>query len=105
MVLQSIAWTRMLVANAHGETLAVAVSKTFDGKHPCKMCHQIREGRERERHEPTVASHGHEPRMWLAVAAVPLGHVESRAHRVDARASIRPAEIVGAPPEPPPRAA
>jgi hypothetical protein len=105
MVLQSVAWTRMLIVNAQSETLTVAVGKTFDGKHPCKMCHQIRDGREQERHASAVVSHDHGPRMWLAVSVVSLDPAIPRDQAIEVWASRSPADFVGSPPEPPPRAA
>lgn len=95
----------MLIANSQSDTLAVALGKTFDGKHPCKMCHQIREGRDEERREPALVSHDHEPRVWLAVSGVSSYLANPRGHAVEASASLCPADFVGNPPEPPPRAA
>ncbi|HET9063187.1 MAG TPA: hypothetical protein VFO62_07860 [Candidatus Binatia bacterium] len=105
MVLQSIAWTRMLIVNSRSDTLPVAMSKTFDGKHPCKMCHQIREGRDAERHESSIASGDHAPRPWLALAdgAPKLSIPPDRA--VGATTPNAHADFLGTPPEPPPRAA
>jgi len=95
----------MLITNARNEPLAVAVRKTFDGKHPCKMCHQIRAGREDERRESSLASHDHGPRMWLAVSAVSVDSSTLRNRAIGAAASAPPVEFLGAPPEPPPRRA
>jgi len=36
--LQSAAWTGMLVRYSRTDTFAQALAKTFDGKHPCKLC-------------------------------------------------------------------
>lgn len=41
MVLQSVAWSRMLVSYSQDGTFAKAVAKTFDGRHPCALCKQI----------------------------------------------------------------
>ena len=51
LVLQSVAWTRMLAENSAQDPLAVAVAKTFDGQHPCPMCLEIREGRQKEQQQ------------------------------------------------------
>jgi hypothetical protein len=45
-VLQSIAWATMLADNSRDYPLEEAISKTFDGKHPCALCLKIA----RERH-------------------------------------------------------
>ena len=41
-VLQAVAWTGMLVENVQsGDDLEDAVAKTFDGEHPCGLCHLV----------------------------------------------------------------
>lgn len=39
--LQAVAWTTMLADNLRNGSFADAVSKTFDGRHPCPLCKQI----------------------------------------------------------------
>lgn len=48
-VLQSVAWTTMLVDNLRTVPLREAVERTFDGKHPCKLCHGISKGKAAEK--------------------------------------------------------
>jgi hypothetical protein len=55
LALQSVAWTRMLVEFSRTDSLPEAIGKTFDGKHPCKMCVSIREGRQQEEREQREA--------------------------------------------------
>jgi hypothetical protein len=50
-VLQTVAWTGMLVDFARRESLPVAVAKTFDGAHPCSLCHTVAEGRQQEQQQ------------------------------------------------------
>jgi len=40
-VLQVVAWTGMFVENVQGLTLEEAIERTFDGQHPCSLCHAI----------------------------------------------------------------
>ena len=47
-VLQSVAWVGMAVNYSQDASLAVALKKTFDGEHPCKMCKQISAGKKAE---------------------------------------------------------
>jgi hypothetical protein len=47
-LLQSIAWGHMLVSYSQSGSLRSAISKTFDGEHPCEMCVSISEGRQKE---------------------------------------------------------
>ena len=39
----------MLVANVWHTPLTEAVAKTFDGKHPCNLCHVVAEGNKSEK--------------------------------------------------------
>lgn len=39
--LQSIAWVGMLITYSHSNSVATAVSETFDGNHPCPLCKAI----------------------------------------------------------------
>jgi hypothetical protein len=52
--LQSFAWVRMAVDFAQIDPLAVALKKTFDGKHPCRICKTVREGRKSEQKQATL---------------------------------------------------
>lgn len=54
--LQTVAWTGMLVSYAQQGTFAEAVSKTFDGEHPCTMCKVIQQGRAAERQQEQQAA-------------------------------------------------
>ncbi|MCX8090720.1 MAG: hypothetical protein N3I86_07265 [Verrucomicrobiae bacterium] len=47
--LQLVAWTGMIVTYSRDASLAEAVSKTFDGEHPCTLCLAIQEGRAQEK--------------------------------------------------------
>jgi hypothetical protein len=49
--LQTVAWAGMLIAYSQGAPLREAVSKTFDGEHPCALCHLVAEGRQEERRQ------------------------------------------------------
>ena len=55
LVLQTVAWSRMVVVFAAKDSLKDALVKTFDGKHPCWMCLQIQDGRAAERHHEKEA--------------------------------------------------
>ena len=48
-ILQSVAWTTMLADNLRTSGVTEAVSKTFDGDHPCPLCKQIAEGKKSEK--------------------------------------------------------
>ncbi len=54
LALQSLAWTTMLVENAHHTSLTEAVAKTFDGAHPCALCHAVAAGKKSEKKSETL---------------------------------------------------
>ena len=48
-ILQSVAWVGMAVNYSQNSTLKEALVKTFDGKHPCKLCKVVQEGKRSEK--------------------------------------------------------
>jgi hypothetical protein len=48
-LLQSVAWVGMVVNYSCQGSLKEAVSKTFDGRHPCPLCKLVREGKKGEK--------------------------------------------------------
>jgi hypothetical protein len=53
-VLQSIAWVGMAVVYSQSDPLEVALKKTFDGDHPCKLCIVVKHGKQEERKQAVV---------------------------------------------------
>jgi hypothetical protein len=49
LALQSIAWTTMICEYSKNASLVEAVSKTFDGNHPCSLCHAVNSGKNSEK--------------------------------------------------------
>jgi hypothetical protein len=49
LVLQSFAWARMIADYSRQESVASAISMTFDGKHPCQLCLGIQKGKATEK--------------------------------------------------------
>jgi hypothetical protein len=49
LILQSTAWTGMVISFSQDAPLAVAIGKAFDGKHPCALCKAIQSGKETEK--------------------------------------------------------
>jgi hypothetical protein len=48
-VLQSVAWTAMFADNLHSGSISDAIERTFDGKHPCRLCREINNGKQSEK--------------------------------------------------------
>jgi hypothetical protein len=46
--LQSIAWTTMVIEYSKDAPFAEALAKTFDGQHPCSLCHAVQTGKKSE---------------------------------------------------------
>jgi len=44
IALQSVAWTAMMIQNAKQTSFCQAVQRTFDGGHPCSLCHLVNKG-------------------------------------------------------------
>ena len=49
VALQSIAWTAMIVNYSKHGTLCEAIAQTFDGAHPCSLCHIVNKGKTTEK--------------------------------------------------------
>jgi hypothetical protein len=47
---QTLAWTQMVISYSQNAPLSEALVKTFDGKHPCKLCKNIAESKRSEKH-------------------------------------------------------
>lgn len=48
MLVQEVAWVKMLVSYTQERGLKRGVMETFDGKHPCELCKKAAEIREQE---------------------------------------------------------
>jgi hypothetical protein len=104
-VLQTVAWTGMAIEYSRDSSLAAALTKTFSGKAPCKMCKTIEAGKEKESRLPATVKADKKIDKFLArsVRAVLLPPEEKYSYPpvFDEAASARPAS----PPAPVPIAA
>jgi hypothetical protein len=48
-LLQTLAWTGMIITYSRDASLREAISMTFDGEHPCSLCKVIKQGRSEEK--------------------------------------------------------
>jgi hypothetical protein len=48
-VFQTVAWTNMFADNLQTASVTEALTKTFDGKHPCNLCHEIAAAKKSEK--------------------------------------------------------
>ncbi len=98
--LQVVAWTGMLISYSQNRPVTEAVSETFDGQHPCKLCKQIAKGKRTEtksvfQFESSKIKFAHAP--VSIVLSTPLLLWEMAAP--DETANL----LVHSPPVPPPR--
>ncbi len=49
IALQSLAWTTMLIDYSKNAPLCQAIAQTFDGAHPCSLCHAVNAGKHSEK--------------------------------------------------------
>jgi hypothetical protein len=49
LALQSVAWTTMLIEHSKRASLCQAMAQTFDGAHPCSLCHVVSAGKSSEK--------------------------------------------------------
>jgi hypothetical protein len=49
VALQSFAWTGMLIEYSKRAPLCQAIAQTFDGAHPCSLCHIVAAGKASEK--------------------------------------------------------
>lgn len=55
-LLQSVAWTGMLINYSRDGSIKEAVCKTFDGKHPCCLCKAIAAGKKSDQKQKLSTS-------------------------------------------------
>jgi len=49
IALQSVAWTTMVIEYSKHAPLCAAITQTFDGTHPCSICHAVNTGKNSEK--------------------------------------------------------
>ncbi len=107
-VLQSVAWVQMLGDYSQRTgSVAVAVTETFDGQHPCELCRQIQAAKANEHKggKPMAAAGKEDARVKALLATVnPALPARTAIKIVFARtASLSGLSRNDPPPTPPPR--
>ena len=106
MVLQSVAWVRMLVTYSQQADFVTAMEQTFDGAHPCPMCKKIGQDRAQERKEQPAGAPSSSravPETLCLAAGQEIPPVPVRLAFVRPPALAAPTERAQPPPTPPPR--
>ncbi len=103
-LLQSVAWTTMIAANlSANDSLTEAVSKTFDGEHPCPLCKAIKAGKKSE--EKKEASMPTLKKFEFVSQTSPFVFATPSAFTLVGWRVELPASFSTTPPVPPPRTA
>ena len=99
-LLQSVAWMGMMIDYSRDGSIAGAVCKTFDGKHPCPLCKAIAAGKKSEQ-KKAVSS----PAQKLEFALLDEDNAPILTARFPLflRADLRADSTSRTPPTPPPR--
>ena len=100
IALQSLAWTTMVIDYSKRAPLCQAIAQTFDGAHPCSLCHVVNKGKNSEKKRDLQSP---APKIDMICAAV--------ANRIDrpfvpfqyATRDCFSFELGHSPPVPPPR--
>src|SRR3954471_21635395 len=56
IALQSLAWTTMVIDYSKRAPLCRAIAQTFDGKHPCSLCHAVNKGESSKKKQDVQSS-------------------------------------------------
>jgi hypothetical protein len=105
LVLQTAAWTGMLVNRSQETTVSEAVRTTFDGEHPCALCQAVEEGQQKEKdNEPARLIEALANLSFIRPAAVILPPPTAVAIHFAEREALG-CPRVEKPPIPPPRRA
>ena len=99
-LLQTVAWTGMIISYSRDASFTEAVSKTFDGQHPCPLCKVIKQSRAAEKKQEKEA-----PINKLTLAVIwqrPVYCFDSEREQVRAMDEFFP-QRRNSPPKPRPR--
>ena len=101
-LLQTVAWAGMIASYSRDASLQEAISKTFDGEHPCTLCETIEEGRQAEA-EGSDQRHASKIKLDLGVISQPAGFYFAETRESYPAFARRPHPRGEEPPTPHPR--
>jgi hypothetical protein len=107
LALQSFAWVRMTMEFSRQATLGTAISMTFSGKHPCRLCLKVQQGVQREQQQskkmPWLQTEKMPEALWqVRCLTVPPAPTAAGLHQCIAPEFS--SDFSESPPTPPPRA-
>jgi hypothetical protein len=100
-LMQGVAWVAMFADHVRTEPVPVALTRTFDGEHPCEICKVVQAGRAAERQDSAQLK-------LEKLEPVPLASPSLQGFPEAAPVKARPSAKIwqdrtGVPPVPPPR--
>ena len=101
IALQSVAWTGMLIEYSKRAPLCRAIVQTFDGAHPCSLCHVVATGKASEKKRDAQSPL---PRIDIICVARVIRVASPVALFQYTPRNFSVSEIEQSPPVPPPRA-
>jgi hypothetical protein len=104
-MLQSVAWAGMVKDFSRTGSLTEAVSKTFDGKHPCSMCKKIAAAQSHEEKAPASLKVDKKSEVFVAASSSALPIPVARPYVYGPAPFVSMPERFFAPPVPVPIAA
>lgn len=99
-LLQSVAWVGMAVSYSQNGSFKDALEKTFDGKHPCKLCQLVAAGKKSEKQQ---AAQTLVTKIDFALSACSVAVYPLVLEELPVYSSGLPHLRLEAPPLPPPR--
>ena len=99
-LLQTAAWTTMLANNLQSGSFHDALTKTFDGKHPCALCKAIAAAKKSEKKSEAVSK---TLKMEFPPVAANFTLISPEPISAFSQAKISAASSFQKPPLPPPR--
>jgi hypothetical protein len=100
VALQSLAWTTMLIDYSKRAPLCQAIVQTFDGAHPCSLCHIVAKGKASEKKSDIQSP---VPKIDIICVARVIKMISPGALFQYALRDFFASEIKHSPPVPPPR--
>jgi len=102
-VLQTVAWTKMVIDYSAKSSVTEAFSKTFDGNHPCGLCKKITKAKEGEKKSPLVIVPSKKEGPFLAVSTIRLLSPDFRSFAFPRASALTTAEVSFRPDVPVPK--
>jgi len=100
IALQSVAWTAMLIDYSKRAPLCQAITQTFDGAHPCSLCHVVNVGKNSEKKSDLQSP---TPKIDMICVSLTASFVRPFVSIEYAMRDFSFGEIGRSPPVPPPR--